>query len=340
MRLYPFILTLIGAVQKCFPQGCNRERMAFEQVNYSFPTSSSMAIKPPFPMQHVENCIERCRETPTCKSCGLAKQGGETFCHLFRRDRFLLPLPTSPKPGYLVKYSVPHAKDCKDVYERGFIETGVYKVGELYRYCEMNYLGGGWTVVVNRINGVANFNKTWNSYKEGFGNLKNEFWLGNEYLHLLTKDTENEVLFVMKKFTDSKEYMALYDGFSVGDNSTRYRLTTGTYTEDGIAFPAGDSFSYHDSEDFKTYDNDNSYLCAQYSAWWMKKCYKSALNGRYSSKGSCEVKCIHWGTLSGFNNSLEKVTMMEYMNRKVLLSQITLQNITKDSTKSCGTVTD
>ncbi|XP_057312039.1 ficolin-1-like [Hydractinia symbiolongicarpus] len=285
MRLYPFILTLIGAVQKCFPQGCNRERMAFEQQN-----------------KVVKRFV----------TCFVAIDSYCHFLHPQNLDVISYYEATSCIESHidLVKYSVPHAKDCKDVYERGFIETGVYKVGELYRYCEMNYLGGGWTVVVNRINGVANFNKTWNSYKEGFGNLKNEFWLGNEYLHLLTKDTENEVLFVMKKFTDSKEYMALYDGFSVGDNSTRYRLTTGTYTEDGIAFPAGDSFSYHDSEDFKTYDNDNSYLCAQYSAWWMKKCYKSALNGRYSSKGSCEVKCIHWGTLSGFNNSLEKVTMM------------------------------
>lgn len=328
MKFYTLMLTLFGAVQKCFPQACSRERMLFEKVDYSFSLLPKYAIKPPFPMQHVENCIGRCRETATCKSCGFTKQDGVTFCHLlFRTDRYQLPQPTShnttiiayyeAKPCNqsnkdLVMYSFPHAKDCKDVYERGFIETGVYKVGEFYRYCEMNYHGGGWTVVVKRFNGAVNFARTWNGYREGFGNLRSEFWLGNEYLHLLTKDTENEVLFVMKKFNDGTEYMALYDGFSVDDESTRYRLTTGTYTEDGIAFPAGDSFSNHNDEDFNTFDSDNARLCAQkFSAWWLKACHSTALNGIYSTDGSCQHgKCIHWFSLIPHENSLEEATMM------------------------------
>ncbi|XP_057300253.1 microfibril-associated glycoprotein 4-like [Hydractinia symbiolongicarpus] len=278
-------------------------------------------------MQYVENCIGRCRETEAYKSCGFTKQDVITFCHLLRTDRYKLPQPTPHNPTIisyyeakscnqydkdLVKYSVPHAKDCKDVYKRGFTETGVYKVGEFYKYCEMNYLGGGWTVVEKRFNGAVNFTRTWNAYREGFGNLRNEFWLGNEYLHLLTKDTENEVLFILKKFNDVTEYMALYDGFSVDDESTRYKLTTGTYTEDGIASPAGDSFSYHDGEDFNTFDSDNALLCAQrFSAWWTKACHFTSLNGVYSTNGSCQSgKCIHLHPFLPHGKSLEEATMM------------------------------
>ena len=29
-----------------------------------------------------------------------------------------------------------------------------------------------------RINGLENFNKLWESYKNGFGNLEEEHWLG------------------------------------------------------------------------------------------------------------------------------------------------------------------
>lgn len=44
----------------------------------------------------------------------------------------------------------------------------------------------GWTVIQRRINGTVDFYRGWNDYKNGFGDLLTEFWLGNEKIHQLT----------------------------------------------------------------------------------------------------------------------------------------------------------
>ena len=47
--------------------------------------------------------------------------------------------------------------------------------------------GGGWTVIQRKIGDASvNFFRNWNDYKEGFGDLQNEHWLGNKYLHIMS----------------------------------------------------------------------------------------------------------------------------------------------------------
>ena len=42
-------------------------------------------------------------------------------------------------------------------------------------------------VFQRRRDGLQSFEKTWDEYAQGFGNLSNEFWLGNNNLRILTK---------------------------------------------------------------------------------------------------------------------------------------------------------
>jgi angiopoietin 2 len=54
------------------------------------------------------------------------------------------------------------------------------------RVCDFNIDDGiGWTVIQNRQPGDAqeNFNRSWNEYKNGFGDLHKEFWYGNDFIH-------------------------------------------------------------------------------------------------------------------------------------------------------------
>jgi hypothetical protein len=44
----------------------------------------------------------------------------------------------------------------------------------------------GWTVIQQRINGTVDFYRGWKDYKNGFGDLRTEFWLGNEKIHQIT----------------------------------------------------------------------------------------------------------------------------------------------------------
>lgn len=38
-------------------------------------------------------------------------------------------------------------------------------------FCEMDYMGGGWTVMQRRTDGLTDFKRPWADYVDGFGHL-------------------------------------------------------------------------------------------------------------------------------------------------------------------------
>lgn len=40
----------------------------------------------------------------------------------------------------------------------------------------------GWTVVLNRVDGSVDFNRTYKEYLEGFGNPEGEVWIGEVWI--------------------------------------------------------------------------------------------------------------------------------------------------------------
>lgn len=186
----------------------------------------------------------------------------------------------------------------------------------------MEAMGGGWTVIQRRLDGSTNFNRTWNEYKTGFGNLSREFWLGNEKINLLTKRKEMQLRIELEDFSGVSEY-AMYEKFYVANEYLKYRLSVGSYSGtvgDALHFKRSHS---HDQRFFTTPDRDNDrYLpgnCGAYysSGWWFDACLAANLNGRYYNK---KYKGIHdgiyWGTwhnnssLNGYRHSFKKVKMM------------------------------
>ncbi|XP_059223346.1 microfibril-associated glycoprotein 4, partial [Stomoxys calcitrans] len=112
---------------------------------------------------------------------------------------------------------------------------------------------GDWTVIQRRINGSVNFYRKWDDYKNGFGDLDGEFWLGLDKLHSLTTIHGPVELYVeMKDFHDVEKF-ATYDSFSIDNEANKYFMNN-----PGIYFGnAGDSLRYSQREKFSTYDNDN-----------------------------------------------------------------------------------
>ena len=182
------------------------------------------------------------------------------------------------------------ARDCAELFSAGFKESGVYTVNPTNRssfdvYCDMKTDGGGWTVFHKRFNGFVGFYRGWEEYKNGFGDVRGEFWLGNEKIHQLTEIPSQLRVEIN---TTSKAYRyAKYSNFTVTNEASNYTLFIGFYSG-----TATDKLTYHNEMAFTTKDRDNdeqkSYNCAvsYRGAWWFKSCRHSTLNGNYGD-GSC-----------------------------------------------------
>ncbi|CAG2247465.1 unnamed protein product [Mytilus edulis] len=73
--------------------------------------------------------------------------------------------------------------DCGDL-KKAVHKSGVYKIypdrtSGFHVFCDMKSYEGGWTVIQNRTNDYIGFYRDWDAYKDGFGDLKTDFWLGN-----------------------------------------------------------------------------------------------------------------------------------------------------------------
>ena len=84
--------------------------------------------------------------------------------------------------------------------------------------CDMTTDGGGWTVFQRRLDGSVDFYLGWESYKNGFGDLCGEFWLGNENLQRLTAVGNITMRVDLEDFVGDIRY-AEYTTFKVADEA-------------------------------------------------------------------------------------------------------------------------
>jgi len=161
----------------------------------------------------------------------------------------------------------------------------------------MTTTGGGWTIFQRRIDGsqAQLFYRNWLDYNNGFGDAAGEFWLGNEYLSILTASNRYLLRVDLGDWSGQYRY-AQYNDFKVANGSDKYRLAIlGTYSGD-----AGDSLVYQRGQKFSTYDQDNavytSRKCAVYhrGAWWYNSCAYSNLNGEYNNTSGEGVFWYDW----------------------------------------------
>ncbi|CAN9508841.1 unnamed protein product [Ophioblennius macclurei] len=210
----------------------------------------------------------------------------------------------------------PH--DCSDLGNDVSLPSGVYTLYP-YRfsdgipaYCDMDTDRGGWTVILRREDGELNFFRHWESYRNGFGNLAGEHWLGLENLYQLTKEGSYELRVDLEDFEGNCVY-AEYSSFYIDDQSGGYALHVSGFKDGG----AGDSLSDHDGMMFSTFnkDQDNSTSnCAErfIGAWWYNSCYSSNPTGVYQWGTCLERFCrgVVWSHWKGYSYSVRAATMM------------------------------
>ena len=137
------------------------------------------------------------------------------------------------------------------------------------------------------------YSRNWESYKNGFGDLGGEHWLGLEKIHSLTTRKQYKLRVDLQDW-DLKWRYAEYDHFYVDSEDKGYKLHVSGYHGN-----AGDSLRFHDNIGFSTYDRSNDLndgICARWchGAWWYRDCFHSNLNGRYYETGAYTSK-TGWG---------------------------------------------
>ncbi|XP_062574227.1 ficolin-1-like [Saccostrea cucullata] len=146
--------------------------------------------------------------------------------------------------------------------------------------------GGGWTVFQRRMDGSEDFYRTWSEYRNGFGNLTGEFWLGNEKLSRLLSQGSYEMRMDMGDFDNQTRYIK-YSTITLGDEASKYAISLSGYSGDvDDCFLTGVPAAHLNNMKFSTKDQDNdlySLNCAIKfkSGWWHNACHCSNPNGLY-----------------------------------------------------------
>lgn len=207
--------------------------------------------------------------------------------------------------------------DCASLYSRSYKISGEYKLPkddflgtpELNVYCDMENNGGGWTLIQRRKIGLTSFNRDWKQYKNGFGTIRGDFWLGNEHIFRLTR--QPTVLRIEMEDWEGKTRYAEYGFFTVSNEMNSYKLFIANYSGN-----AGDSLRYHNNTNFSTLNKDNDKCvdnCAQlrHGGYWYNCCTDSNLNGVFHRYGSHTKNPdgISWYGWHGPNYSLKRVEM-------------------------------
>ena len=157
-----------------------------------------------------------------------------------------------------------------------------------------------------RKKGSINFNRGWNEYEKGFGEVDGNYWLGLASLHqfLQINYYGYELRIDLKDYSGNSAY-AKYSSFNVEDSSSKYTLSVS-----GFNGTAGDAIgaSGNPNENvngmkFSANDQDNDKIGSRHCAahwkggWWFNACHRTFLNGLYVS-GS-DWKNIIWYTWKG-----------------------------------------
>lgn len=293
------------------------------------------------------NCFSKCNEIAVCKSATFFKNDRQ--CLLRDTNRFGVRnrikrindgiyfektegCSRLARARRRVIGAVKNAVDCKDVLKRGWKEDGVYVIqhsGEDHFRpirCRMSILGGGWTVVQRRVDGSISFEGDWERYKHGFGEVSREFWYGNENIHNLTKNGDNEIIFELQG-VNGLFYHPFYQQFKVDSEYDQYKLTVGAYEHKyGRRLPEhpsqtdGFDFVYNNQMKFSTIDRDNddsAINCAvnyRGMGWWFNTCSAISINDPLF--GVNGMNSMKWEQITGSQTQTKPLKSTEMMIRR------------------------
>ncbi|XP_060658535.1 fibrinogen-like protein 1-like protein [Drosophila nasuta] len=164
--------------------------------------------------------------------------------------------------------------DCLAFTENpGIHEINVLGFGSFDVLCRNDQEDSGWLVIQQGvIQGKQSFNRDWAAYREGFGSMQGDFFLGLEKIHQLTKLRRHNI-FVKVDLSDGQKFWLNCDDFKISDEDNGYALKLGEMYGDLYLtryFTDGMKFTTHDRDN----DNNGRVNCAVHFGfgWWYNNC--------------------------------------------------------------------
>jgi hypothetical protein len=145
-----------------------------------------------------------------------------------------------------------------------------------------------WIIIHELYDKTFNWNRPWNDFKIGFGQLGLNYWFGLEKLHQLTAAVPCKVRMDFRLTSQSTIQFIQMAVFSIGDEASHYQLAWSGMTVSDASIT--DSLfkhpeTYHNGLTFSTYDNNRAFDIGNYQpcpslqggGWWFKDCYALCL---------------------------------------------------------------
>nr|BAN92382.1 self-incompatibility-linked fibrinogen-like protein-A [Ciona intestinalis] len=224
-------------------------------------------------------------------------------------------------------------QDCNEIYKAGHLKSDVYPIWlqQLYKltyvFCDMDVQAvsnkTGWITIQKRVNGAINFDRGWQNYVDGFGNVRGEYWIGLENIHALsnqntTTDWLGSYVTAPRMRIDLHDQdgisaYAEYKLFKVAEAKEKYRLIIAQLNQ-ATAIPSNVP-SPITRIWFSTFDNDDQKKCPEifHSGWWFFACGESNLNGLYPKEGDknspSNIFWYYWYTVNENNTAFRSVSM-------------------------------
>ncbi|XP_068012495.1 angiopoietin-related protein 4 [Melanerpes formicivorus] len=208
-------------------------------------------------------------------------------------------------------------EDCHQLFLTGQQSSGVFQVqpagSQPFKvYCDMT-AEGGWTVIQRRTDGSVDFDQLWDAYKNGFGDLQGDFWLGLEKMHNLVQEGRYNLLIELEDWEGNSQVVQFV--FSLGGESTAYTLNLLGPLSGELENSIGDFRQLPFSTRDRDHDLKADTNCAKHlsGGWWFSTCGHANLNGKYfrsiPRQRHERKQGIFWKTWKGRYYPLKSTTM-------------------------------
>ena len=179
---------------------------------------------------------------------------------------------------------------------------------------------GPWLVVQLREHCITSFARDWADYRNGFGSMETDLWLGLEAMHQITTKQPHKIRIHMIA-DNGTAYVAEYSSFKLESEADNYRLRVSGHSGNASNdLQHRNEKRINDGQPFTTRDRDNDAddrkNCAEkLSGWWHNACSAVHLNTPCENQTGykCPYSCMLWKSITTKIGPPLKYTRMEIM---------------------------